>query len=550
MRVIPLGGVGEIGKNMMVIEQGPDILLVDAGLMFPDEQMLGIDIVIPDIRYLRERKDRVKGILITHAHEDHIGALPYVLRDFPNVPIHGTKLSLGLIKTKLREHKLAERTVFREIEPGTPFSIGAFRCDSYYVCHSIPDAVGVTVETGQGTIVHSGDWKFDHTPVDGRQTDFARLAAIAAKGVLLLMSDSTRAEVPGYTPSERHVGEIFDGIMSRAQGRVITTTFASNISRIKQIVDIAHAWGRRTAIIGRSMENYTKTARELGYLEYPEGAIVHPAEIGKYPDHELCIITTGSQGEPTSALSRMALGDHRHVAVKEGDTVVMSSNPIPGNEELVSRTVDNLFKLGADVVYDTSNRPHVSGHASQEELKLLLNILQPKHFVPIHGEYRMLVRHARMAIDVGVDPDKSFIITNGDVLEFSDRGAKVGEHVSSGQVYVDGLGVGDVSQSVMRDRVSIGNEGVFLVVVTIDQQTGAVVAGPDITTRGFVPEHDASGLLDEAKQKVLDGLALAQTGPHFAEASALKDAIHESLSSFLYERTKRRPMVLPVIMQV
>lgn len=550
VRIIPLGGVGEIGKNMMAIEQGDDIVVIDAGLMFPDEQMLGIDIVIPDIRYLRERRDKVKGILITHAHEDHIGALPYVLRDFPNVPIHGTKLSIGLIKTKLREHKLAERTTFREIEPGTPFSIGGFRCDSYYVCHSIPDAVGVTVETAQGVIVHSGDWKFDHTPVDGRQTDFARLSAIAAKGVLLLLSDSTRAEVPGYTQSERHVGEIFDGIMARAQGRIITTTFASNISRIKQIVDIAHFWGRRTAIIGRSMENYTKTARELGYLQYPEGAIVHPGDIGKLADSEICIITTGSQGEPTSALSRMALGDHRHVAVKEGDTVVMSSNPIPGNEELVSRTVDNLFKLGADVVYDAGARPHVSGHASQEELKLLLNILQPKHFVPIHGEYRMLVRHARMAIDVGVDPDKSFIITNGDVLEISDRGAKLGEHVNSGQVYVDGLGVGDVSQSVMRDRVSIGNEGVFLVVVTIDQQTGAVVAGPDITTRGFVPEQGASDLLDEAKQKVLDGLAQAQTGPHFAEPSALKDAIHESLSSFLYDRTKRRPMVLPVIMQV
>src|SRR5206468_129390 len=377
----------------------------------------------------------------------------------------------------LREHKLAERATFREIEPGTPFSIGSFRCDSYYVCHSIPDAVGVTIETPYGTVVHSGDWKFDHTPVDGRQTDFARLAAIAAKGVLLLMSDSTRAEQPGYTQSERHVAEMFDAIMSRAPGRVITTTFASNISRIRQIVEIAHAWGRKTAIVGRSMENYTKTARELGYLEYPEGAIVAPHEIGKLADHELCIITTGSQGEPTSALSRMALGDHRHVAVKEGDTVVMSSNPIPGNEELVSRTVDNLFKLGADVVYDSGSRPHVSGHASQEELKLLLNILQPKHFVPIHGEYRMLVRHARMAIDVGV-------------------------------------------------------------------------AGPDITTRGFVPERDATALLDEAKQKVLDGLAQAQTGPHFVEVSAMKDAIHESLSSFLYDRTKRRPMVLPVIMQV
>ena len=550
VRVIPLGGVGEIGKNMLAIEQGDDIVVIDAGLMFPDEEMLGIDLVIPDIRYLREKARKVRGIVVTHAHEDHIGALPYVLRDFPTVPIHGTRLTLGLIRSKLREHKLADRTTMREIAPGAPFTIGAFRCDSYFVCHSIPDAVGVTIETAHGTIVHSGDWKFDHTPVDGRQTDFARLSEIAAQGVLLLLSDSTRAEVPGYTPSERHVGEILDGIMSRAPGRVITTTFASNISRIKQIVDVAYAWGRRTAIVGRSMENYTKTARELGYLEYPEGAIVHPAEISKLPDQEICIITTGSQGEPTSALSRMALGDHRHVVVKDGDTVVMSANPIPGNEELVSRTVDNLFKLGADVIYDGPSRPHVSGHASQEELKLLLNILRPRNFVPIHGEYRMLVRHARMAIDLGVAPERAFIITNGDVLEINGDRARVGAHVPSGQVYVDGLGVGDVSQSVMRDRLSIGSEGVFLVVVTIEQQTGAVVAGPDIVTRGFVPEEDAAQLIEAAKQKVLEGLAEAQTGPHLAEASALKDAIHSSLASFLYDRTKRRPMVLPVIMQV
>jgi ribonuclease J len=408
----------------------------------------------------------------------------------------------------------------------------------------------VTIDTPYGAVVHSGDWKFDHTPVDGRQTDFARLAAIAAKGVLLLMSDSTRAEMPGYTQSERHVAEMFDAIMSRAPGRVITTTFASNISRIRQIVEIAHAWGRKTAIVGRSMENYTKTAKELGYLEYPEGAIVAPHEIGKIPDHELCIITTGSQGEPTSALSRMALGDHRHVAVKEGDTVVMSATPIPGNEELVSRTVDNLFKLGAEVIYDPQSRPHVSGHASQEELKLLLNILRPKHFLPIHGEYRMLVRHARLAMDLGVEPKNAFVLTNGDVLEIDANGAKVGEKVQSGVVYVDGLGVGDVSQSVMRDRWSIGSDGIFLVVVTIEQRTGAVVAGPDIVTKGFVPEHDAAQLVEEAKQKILDGLAEAQTGEHLAEPSALKDAIHNSVVNFLYERTKRRPMVLPVIMQV
>jgi ribonuclease J len=550
LRIIPLGGVGEIGKNMLALECGDDIIVIDAGLMFPDEEMLGIDLVIPDIGYLRQNKSRVRGFVMTHAHEDHIGALPYVLRDLLDVPIYGTKLSLGLIRTKLREHKLAERATFREIAPGQPFRVGALECDSYYVCHSIPDAVGLTIGTPYGTVVHSGDWKLDHTPVDGRQTDFARLSEIAARGVLLLMSDSTRAEVPGYTQSERHVGELFDAIMARAPGRVITTTFASNISRIKQIVDIAAAWGRRTAIVGRSMENYTKTARELGYLEYPEGSIVHPNEITKLKDQEICIITTGSQGEPTSALSRMALGDHRHVAVKDGDTVVMSATPIPGNEELVSRTIDNLFKLGAEVIYDPATRPHVSGHASQEELKLLLNILRPEYFLPIHGEYRMLVRHARIAIDVGVDPDKTFVLTNGEVFELDDRGARMGEKVQAGVVYVDGIGVGDVSHAVMRDRLSIGSDGFFLVVVTIEQRTGKVVAGPDIVTKGFVPEQDAAEIIELTKQRVLDGLADAQTGEHLAEAGALKETIHSSVATFLYERTKRRPMVMPVIMQV
>jgi ribonuclease J len=550
VRVVPLGGVGEIGKNMMALEIGDDIVVVDSGLMFPDEEMLGIDLVIPDIRYLIERKARVRGIILTHGHEDHVGALPYVLRELPNVPIYGTKLTLGLLRTKLREHKLADRANLNQIAPGTPFRVGSVDVDSYAVCHSIPDAVGFTIETPFGTIVHSGDWKFDHTPVDGRLTDFARLSQIAAKGVLLLLSDSTRAETAGYTPSERHVGEIFDGIMAHAQGRVITTTFASNISRIKQIIDIASAWGRKTAIIGRSMENYTRTARELGYLEVPQAALVHPGDIGKISDSEICIITTGSQGEPTSALSRMALGDHRHVAVKEGDTVVMSSSPIPGNEELVSRTVDNLFKLGAEVVYEANTRPHVSGHASQEELKLLLNILRPTHFIPIHGEYRMLVRHARIAIDLGVAPEKAFIITNGDVVQISDSGARLADRVPVGQVYVDGLGVGDVSEAVLRDRWSIGSEGVFLIVLSIDRNTGRVVAGPDIVTKGFVPDEDAAELIEGSKEVIRAGLEQAQTGDHLAEVATLRDEIHSSVSKFLYERTKRRPMVLPVVMQL
>jgi ribonuclease J len=550
VRVIPLGGVGEIGKNMLAIEQGQDIVVVDAGLMFPDEEMLGIDLVIPDISFLRENKAKVRGIILTHAHEDHMGALPYVLRDLPDVAVYGTKLTLGLMRTKLREHKLADKVNAIEFAPGGPFKVGPFTCDSYYVCHSIPDAVGLTIETRHGTIVHSGDWKFDHTPVDGKQTDFARLSEIAARGVLLLLSDSTRAEVAGYTQSERHVGDLLDTIMSRAPGRVITTTFASNISRIKQIVDVAAAWGRRTAIIGRSMENYTRTARELGYLAFPEGSLIHPKEIDKLPDHEVCIITTGSQGEPTSALSRMALGDHRHVVVKDGDTVVMSATPIPGNEELVSRTVDNLFKLGAEVIYDPGARPHVSGHASQEELKLLLNILRPKYFVPVHGEYRMLVRHARIAIDLGVAEGNAFVITNGDTLVIDDRGARLGDKVASGVVYVDGLGVGDVSQSVMRDRWSIGSDGIFLVVLTIERQTGKVLSGPDIVTKGFVPEEDAADIVERTKQRILDGLSEAQTGEHLAEVATLRDSIHDSVTAYLYERTKRRPMVLPVIMQV
>ena len=550
VRVVLLGGVGEIGKNMLALELGEEILVIDSGLMFPDEEMLGIDLVIPDIRYLVERRSRVRGMLLTHGHEDHIGALPYVLRQLPDLPIYGTKLTLGLLRTKLREHKLAERADLREIAPGKPFTVGDARCDSYTVCHSIPDAVGFTIDTPLGTIVHSGDWKFDHTPVDGKQTDFGRLSEIAAKGVLLLLSDSTRAETAGYTPSERHVGEILEGIMSRAPGRVITTTFASNISRIKQIVDIAAAWGRKTAIIGRSMENYTRTARELGYLEVAAGALVHPNEIAKLPDNEISIITTGSQGEPTSALSRMALGDHRHVVVKEGDTVVMSSSPIPGNEELVSRTVDNLFKLGAEVIYEPGVRPHVSGHASQEELKLLLNILRPAHFIPIHGEYRMLVRHARIALDLGVAPERTFVVTNGDVVEIGERGARLADRVPVGQVYVDGLGVGDISQAVMRDRWSIGSEGIFLIVLSIDRNTGRVVAGPDIVTKGFVPQEDSAELIEGVKQRISEGLAEAQTGDHLAEVAALRDEIHSTVSSYLYERTKRRPMVIPVLMQL
>ena len=532
----------------MVLEVDDDLLLIDAGLMFPEEEMLGIDIVIPDFSYVRERASRFRGVFVTHAHEDHIGALPYLLRDH-DVPVYGTKLTLGLIRTKLREHKLHDRTRFEEIKVGAPFRIGGVELEAYHVCHSIPDAVGVVARTSLGQIVHSGDWKFDHTPVDGRQTDFAHLARIAERGVHLLLSDSTRAELPGYTRSETHVGELLETIFARAPGRIIITTFASNISRVKQIVEIASAWGRRTAIIGRSMESYSKTARELGYLDLPEGALIHPSKIGDVADPKLCIITTGSQGEPTSALARMAVGDHKFVAVKPGDTVVLSANPIPGNEELVNRTIDNLYKLGAEVIYDPSVRPHVSGHASQEELKLMLNILRPTHFVPLHGEYRMLVRHARLAEDLGVKHENVFVLENGDVLELDRSGARLKDRVPAGYVYVDGIGVGDVTQVVMRDRWALASDGIFIVVLSIDHDTGRLVVGPDIITKGFVPPEDEAEIVELSKRRIHE--ALDGTGPEArAELGVIKDRIHESVGPLLYERTKRRPMILPIVTEV
>ncbi len=548
VRLIPLGGLGEVGRNALVLEVDDDLILIDAGLMFPEEEMLGIDLVIPDFSYVRERARYFRGVFITHAHEDHIGALPYLLRDL-NVPVYGTKLTLGLIRTKLREHKLHERTRFEEIEVGEPFHIGRVELEAYHVCHSIPDAVGVVARTPLGQLVHSGDWKFDHTPVDGFQTDFAHLARIAARGVHLLLSDSTRAEMPGYTRSETHVGELLEAIFARAPGRIIITTFASNIARIKQIIDIADAWGRRTAIIGRSMESYSKTARELGYLELPEAGLIHAAKIAEVSDAQLCIITTGSQGEPTSALARMAVGDHKFVEVKSGDTVVLSANPIPGNEELVNRTIDNLYKLGAEVIYDPSVRPHVSGHASQEELKLMLNILRPRHFVPLHGEYRMLVKHARLAEDLGVPHENVFVLENGDVLEMDERGARRAGSVPAGYVYVDGIGVGDVTQHVMRDRWALASDGIFIVVLSIDHETGRLVAGPDIITKGFVPPEDEEEIVELSKQRVRE--ALDGSGPEAkAELGVVKDRIHESVGPLLYERTKRRPMILPIVTEV
>src|SRR5437773_10146968 len=452
LRIIPLGGVGEIGKNMYVFEYGDEIVVIDCGLMFPDEEMFGIDLVVPDITYLRDRKANVKAFLITHAHEDHVGGLPYILPEFPGVPIYASTLARGLLGNKIKEHKLHNNPLLA-MEPGDEIQVGPFTVIPFRVSHSIPDAMGIALRTPVGTVVHSGDFKFDHTPVDGKLSDFAILARLGAEGVVCLLSDSTRAENPGYTPSERTVGEAFREIMEPLDGRVIVATFASNIARIQQVLDAAADFDRQVAIIGRSMEQNTRVATDLGYLTYEPSRVVGKDKINDVPDNKLVIATTGAQGEPMSGLARMANRDHRFVEIVPGDTVIVSASPIPGNEEYVARTIDNLFKNGANVYYHTIRRAHVSGHGSQEELKLMLGLTRPQNFIPVHGEFRMPVQHGRLAAEVGVEPKRIFIIENGQPIEFfPDRSARRGTPVPAGYVFVDGLTVGDVGEIVLRDR--------------------------------------------------------------------------------------------------
>jgi len=547
LRVLPLGGVGEIGKNMTVFEYGDEIVIIDCGLMFPEEEMFGVDFVVPDVTYLKDRRHMVKAFLITHAHEDHVGGLPFILPEFTGVPIYASTLARGLLGNKIKEHKLHNNPL-KAFDPGETVEIGAFSATAFRIGHSIPDAMGIALRTPRGLIVHTGDFKFDHTPVDGKLSDIHALAKFGSEGVLLLMSDSTRAESPGYTPSERIVGEVFRDIMEGLDGRVIVATFASNIARVQQVFDAAATFKRRVAVIGRSMEQNVRIASDLGYLKFPDEQLVNKDRLRDIPDSELVIVTTGAQGEPMAGLARMANRDHRWVEIQPGDTVIVSASPIPGNEEVVGRTIDNLFKVGANVFYHDIKRAHVSGHASQEELKLMLNLTRPKHFIPVHGEFRMLVQHGRIAAELGVQPENIYIIENGQPIEFAEDGTgRRGTPVEAGYVYVDGLSVGEVGDVVLRDRRALANDGMFLVVVTVDKQTGNLIGRPQIVTQGFVTGPD-DPVIAAAADRVT--AAIANPGDHTSEVGLLKAQIKDSLSQYLFEKTKRRPMVFPVVVEV
>ncbi|MEW5865532.1 MAG: ribonuclease J [Bacillota bacterium] len=548
LRIVPLGGVGEIGKNMTVIEYNREILVVDAGVAFPDEEMLGIDLVIPDITYLVENQDRIRALVLTHGHEDHIGALPYVLKQI-NPPIYGTKLTLGLLQARLSEHDVSPAAPPQCIKAGDTVTIGPFTLEFVRVSHSIADVVALAITTPAGLLVHTADFKFDQTPIGQEAPDFRKFAELGSRGVLVLLSDSTNAERPGYTMSERDVGHAFEDAFSRAEGRILVATFASNIHRVQQIVDASWKFGRKVAVVGRSLENTVQISADLGYLTIPPGMLIPLDEVDRIPAHRLTIITTGTQGEPMSALTRMAMATHRRIGIRPGDTVIISASPIPGNERLIGRTINHLFRQGADVIYEKFSGVHVSGHASQEELKLMINLTRPRYFVPIHGEYRHLVKHARVAEQVGIPPENVFVLDIGDVLEFNGDGARLGSKVDAGQVLVDGLGVGDVGNVVLRDRKVLAQDGILIVVVTVDKQTAEVIAGPDIVSRGFVYVKESEGLLKEAENEVRDEIARC-AAEGITEWGTIKNRVRESLAEFVYQKMRRRPMVLPIAMEV
>ena len=541
---IPLGGVGEIGKNMYVFQYQDEIIVVDSGLKFPEDEMLGIDYVIPNITYLTENIDMVKAIVLTHGHEDHIGALPYVLKQL-NVPVYGTRLTLGLLKVKLEEHKVKAR--LHEFKGGDTLKLGKFRIGTFQVNHSIPDSVGLAIQTPAGTVLHTGDFKLDQTPIDNKVTDYYALTQYGRSGVMALLCDSTNAHRQGYTKSEREVGRTFDDIFHRTEGRIIVASFASNIHRVQQVFDNAVKHNRKVAVVGRSMVNYVNTATELGYLSYPEATYLQLEEVNKLPAHRVVIISTGSQGEPLSGLTRMASGSHPRVSIVPGDTVIFSSTPVPGNEKLVSRVIDGISKAGAKVIYQGLADVHVSGHASREELKLIINMVKPKYMVPFHGEYFHQAAYKQLGEMMGYTDDEIFCPENGDVIEFTDGVARLAGKVTAGSVLVDGIGVGDVGNVVLRDRQSLAADGVLVAAATIDRQNRKLVAGPDLITRGFVYVKESEELMKSATEQVAKALerVLAET----ADWGALRGAVRDTLSSIVYEKTRRRPVILPVLLE-
>ncbi len=548
LKIIPLGGLNEIGKNMTVIEYGQDIFVIDCGLAFPDNEMLGVDLVIPDITYLRRHKSKVRGIVITHGHEDHIGALPYVLKEL-KVPVYCTKLVAGILNSKFTEHRMTNQVDIRCVKAGDRIKLGCFQIELIHTNHSIADAVALAVTTPLGVIIHTGDFKIDPTPVSGEMIDLTRFGELGKKGVLALMSDSTNVERDGYTPSELEVGKTFEAQFNGCEQRIIVATFASNIYRIQQIMDAAAKNGRKVAICGRSMENISKVAMDLGYLKVPDGIMIDISEVNRYPKSKVTVICTGSQGESMSALYRMAFSGHKFVEIGAGDKIILSASAIPGNEKAVTNIINELSKKGAEVIYNRNAIIHVSGHACSEELKLMLSLVKPKYFIPVHGEYRMLRRHGELAQQTGV-PARNVLVTEiGRPIEIGGRGARLANQVPSGKVLVDGFGIGDVGTAVLRDRKHLSEDGLLVVVVTLDSESGLVIAGPDIVSRGFIYVKEAEDLMEELRmvaERALDRC----TDQYVRDWATIKSSVKSELSEFLYKRTKRSPMILPVIMEI
>lgn len=549
LKIIPLGGLHEVGKNITVFEYENEMIVVDCGLSFPEDDMLGIDLVIPDITYLEKNVDKIKGLIITHGHEDHIGSVPYLLKKI-NIPIYAPRLACGLIRNKLEEHKLLRSTKLTEVMQGQTISLGKnFKVEFIRSSHSIPDSVMLAINTPAGNILHTGDFKVDYTPIDGKIMDFGRIAELGNQGILALMSDSTNAERKGFTMSESSIGEVFDKLFLNCTKRIVVATFASNVHRVQQIVNSAVKYRRKIAVCGRSMINMIETAKELGYIECPDNIFIDIDMINKYTDEQLVIITTGSQGEPMSALTRMAAGDHRKVKITQNDLVIISATPIPGNEKFVSKVIDDLMQIGAEVVYSSLETIHVSGHACQEEQKLILALARPKYFIPVHGEYRQLIAHSETAQSMGIDKDNIIMMSNGRVLEISNEGAELTTSVPSGRVLVDGLGVGDVGSIVLRDRQHLSQDGLIVIVLTMDSSTGEVVAGPDVISRGFVYVRESENLMDDVKSVVRHEIKKCEERG-ITDWATIKSATRENLRDYIFMKTKRNPMIIPIIMEV